>query len=298
MSDEANHIRIGIAGWSYPDWENVVYPPGTRDRLAFIAPYVDLIEINSTFYRIPAPRTVQSWCRRTQPLPDFSFAAKLHQDITHKGTLEPAAVDAFRTSLAPLLDGGRLRHLLAQFRYDFSDTPETRNYLRRIRDSFSALTTLTLELRHKSWESEDALAFLACLGVTVANLDYPTTWNSFCPDLCAVGDHAYFRLHGRNTRAWFNRKAGRDETYNYLYSPPELKGIAQRAARIATQSRSLTVVANNHYRGKEIVNALELKALLTGRKVPAPPSLLRAYPRLASSAANRPDTLPGLDMPD
>jgi uncharacterized protein YecE (DUF72 family) len=86
-------------------------------------------------------------------------------------------------------------------------------------------------------------------------------------------------MHGRNYRAWFS-KAGRDETYNYLYSEDELDRIADRAARLASNSKTLTMVANNHYQGKEAVNILQLKARLTGRKVPTPPLLRGKYPQL------------------
>ena len=53
-------IRIGVAGWDYPDWNGVVYPTRSErlfDRLAFISEFVDLIEINSTFYRPVAAST-------------------------------------------------------------------------------------------------------------------------------------------------------------------------------------------------------------------------------------------------
>ena len=56
----------------------------------------------------------------------------------------------------------------------------------------------------------------------MANLDYPLAKNSFAMRETGIGEHAYLRLHGRNAAAWFDRKAGRDETYNYCYSEDEL----------------------------------------------------------------------------
>ena len=93
------------------------------------------------------------------------------------------------------------------------------------------------------------------------------------------------RLHGRNRKAWFNAEAGRDETYDYLYSPREIERIKERAASLALSYETLTIVANNHYRGKEVANALELKHLFTGKKVDVPPALLEEYPRLREIAA-------------
>lgn len=280
----AEHVACGVAGWSYPDWDGIVYAGRIRDKLAYVASFVDMIEINSTFYRPPEARTAESWVRRTEAFPDFFFTAKLHQEITHGGRVTHGLADAFREGLAPMRDAGRLRHLLAQFRYDFADTPTARDHLALIRETFGGMCGLVMELRHNSWQSPGALEFLRGLGVTVANLDYPTARNSFNLAACTVGADAYFRLHGRNTAAWFSREAGRDEVYNYLYSRGELEGIRDRILRVAAESRTLTAVANNHYRGKELANALQLKALLTGRQVSVPPGLVAEYPELGAIA--------------
>ena len=271
-------IFCGVAGWSYPDWEGYVYTPEIKDRLRFLAGYLDMIEINSTFYRPPDARTVAAWVERTEDLPGFFFTAKLHQDVTHRGVIEPATVAAFHEGFKPMVQRDGLRHLLAQFRYDFADTPATRGHLERIASSFGDITNLTLELRHNSWQAPAALEFLAGLGVSVAHLDYPTARDSFNLRVCRVGEHAYFRLHGRNAKAWFSKDAGRDETYNYLYSDREVDDIVKRAAEIGRMSKTLTLVANNHYQGKEVVNILQIKSRLTGRKAPVPPKLLERYP--------------------
>ena len=274
-------VYCGIAGWSYPDWDGFVYTPGIKDELRFIAAYFDLIEINSTFYRPPVARTAASWARRTEDLAGFFFTAKLHQDVTHGGRLEPAVVDAFHRGLEPLTNAGKLKHLLAQFPWHWADTEQNREHLRGIGEAFGDMTNLTLEVRHSSWQSPGAMEFLGALGVTVANLDYPTASNSFSLQECGIGDHAYLRLHGRNRNAWFSRQAGRDEKYDYRYEDEELDEIVRRAVKLASMSKSLTLVANNHYQGKEAVNALEIKAKLSGRKVPVPPKLLEKYPDLA-----------------
>jgi uncharacterized protein YecE (DUF72 family) len=100
---------------------------------------------------------------------------------------------------------------------------------------------------------------------------------------CTVGKNGYFRLHGRNEEKWFS-KSTRDETYDYYYSADELAQIKQRVDKLANAYETLTIIANNHYRGAELANALELKALLTGRKYPVPEGLLKAYPNLAAVA--------------
>lgn len=281
MSEAATNIAVGVAGWSYPDWDGYVYAGRVGDKLRYIAGYIDMVEVNSSFYRPPSVKTVASWVERTADLQTFFFTAKLHQDITHKGELSPAMIHAFQEAFAPMIHAGRLRHWLAQFPWFFSDSPEARHHLGRIRDTFAPMSHLTLELRHNSWQSPDSLEFLQNLGVTVANLDYPTAKTSFNLQHCSVGDQAYMRLHGRNSQAWFSKGAGRDETYNYLYNRDELAGVARRAVELARGAKSLTVVTNNHFQGKEMVNALQLKSMLTRRKVAVPPGLIKAYPDLA-----------------
>ena len=288
MSEPAK-ISVGVAGWSYPDWEGFVYTGKIRDKLRFVAGYVDLVEINSTFYRPPDARTVSSWVQRTSDLPDFYFTAKLHQEITHDGRIGDGMVRAFREGFAPMAEAGRLKHLLAQFRYDFADTPDSRKHVESIRENFGSLAELVLELRHISWQQPASLDYLGELGVTVANLDYPMAKNTFSLQECRVGKNGYLRLHGRNTAAWFDTKAGRDQSYNYLYSRGELEGIRDRAVSLARSFRSLTIVANNHYEGKEVANALQLKAMLLREKVKVPPGLLARYPALAEVAEPPPD---------
>ncbi len=286
-------IYIGIAGWSYPDWNGIVYTRPKTDPLAYVSRFVDCIEINSTFYRAPSVRNSTSWLQRTQDREGFFFTAKLHQDVTHRARLEPAMVQQFREGLAPLQEAGRLKHLLAQFRYDVADTPGTRDLLQRIAGSLGDTFDLVVEMRHRSWEDPGALDFLKGLGMGVCSLDYPTSSNSFNVD-AHVGRAGYLRLHGRNHAAWFS-KAGRDETYNYYYDRDELGQIRERLGKLADSFWHIVVINNNHYQGAELANAIELKHLLTGAKQPVPEGLIKAYPHLETIAAPG-EGLFGLDL--
>jgi len=276
----AGQVYIGIAGFSYPDWKGIVYTrPGT-DQLEYVSRFIDCLEINSTFYRPPSEKTTKSWLQRTAKRPQFFFTAKLHKDFTHEGKVDAEMVKQFHTGFGPLLETNKLKHLLVQFRYDFDDCKDNRQLLSQIIKHFSDTFNLAVEVRHKSWQQEDALRFLEELGVSVCNLDYPTTYNSFDMQLCTVGRNGYFRMHGRNEEKWFS-KSSRDETYNYYYNSDELDQIKQRIDKLANAFETLTIIANNHYRGAELANALELKALLSGEKQLVPEGLLKAYPNLA-----------------
>jgi uncharacterized protein YecE (DUF72 family) len=276
-------VSIGIAGWSYPDWEGIVYTQPKMDQLTYVSGFVDCIEINSTFYRPPFERMVQGWADKTAHRRDFFFTAKLHQSFTHEGKLDPEIIRQFHTGLQPLSANGRLRSLLAQFRYDFVDSPQTRQHLGSLVGAFSDAFSLVLELRHRSWERQESLDFLKGLGVTVCNLDYPVSTQSFNLQRCTVGTTGYFRLHGRNTQKWFS-KASRDEVYNYYYNPRELDQIHKRIDDLSKAFKHLTVIMNNHYRGAELANAIELKFLVTGQKQQVPEGLLKTYPDLARVA--------------
>jgi uncharacterized protein YecE (DUF72 family) len=276
-------VYIGVAGWSYPDWKGIVYTDSKVDQLEYVSRFVDCIEINSTFYRPPFEKTTKSWLQRTSEKKDFFFTAKLHQDFTHKGKIDVEMVKYFHKGFEPFLDAGKLRNLLAQFRYDFADSPDSRRHLTSIAENFRDAFELAVEVRHKSWQQKEALEFLQELGVSVCNLDYPTTYNSFNLQHCTVGRSGYFRMHGRNREKWFS-KAGRDETYDYYYNADELAGIHDRIEKLTEAFEFLTVIANNHYRGAELANAIELKALVSGEKQLVPPGLLKAYPNLASIA--------------
>jgi len=280
-------ISIGVAGWSYPDWQGIVYPAGVRDQLHYLCRYIDCIEINSTFYRPPETKISQSWLDRTKNKEGFFFTAKLHQDFTHHCIIDNTMVQQFHEGFEPMLQAGNLRHLLIQFRYDFTDTPEHRVYLCRIIELFSAAFNLVVEVRHRSWQQPEALDFLDRLQVTVANLDYPTGKDSFNLRNCSIGHTGYFRLHGRNAEKWFT-KSSRDETYDYYYNTKELAEIKDRIRELLNIYPSIVVITNNHYQGSEVANALELKASLTGQKVMTPEDLMLRYPHLEEIAINRP----------
>ena len=284
-------IYIGIAGWSYPDWKGIVYPESKTNQLKFISRFVDCIEINSTFYRPPDEKNSKAWCENTKERADFFFTAKLHRDFTHEGKIDPEMVKTFHTGLQPMLEAGKLKNLLAQFSFAFTNTEENRQQLSMIVENFSDNFKIAVEVRHKSWQSSDAMEFLEQLGVTVCNLDYPVAKNSFDMQDCTIGKFGYFRMHGRNYKKWFSKDAGRDETYNYYYSDVELEQIKERIKKISEAYEYLVVIANNHYRGAELANALELKVLISGKKTEVPQLLLKAHPRLSEIASNKPTTL-------
>lgn len=275
--NETTKIRVGPAGWSYKDWEGVVYPPhGSKfDPLGYLARYFDTIEINSPFYRIPPPTHAKSWVKRVASNENFRFTTKIFRGFTHEtGPLADADAKAFRNYLDPLMDAGRLGAILMQFPWSFKNTPESRAKLVELFEAFKDYPK-SLEVRHATFQEPELYAFLDDHDVGWVNVDQPLFHDSVKPADTVTGPVAYARLHGRNYEKWFAHGESW-ERYNYLYSAQELEPWVERIEHMAT-SKDTYVITNNHFRGQAILNAGDLKESL-GQDATLPPQLKEAYP--------------------
>ena len=282
-----NRIRIGPAGWSYKDWEGVVYPhkPGSKfDPLEYLARFFNTIEINSSFYRPFTASSAKSWASRVAAAADFMFTAKLHRVFTHeRGKATAEDEKAVRQGMDALYTAGKLGAVLLQFPWSFKNTDDERLYLNRLLDRFKDYP-LVLEVRHSSWNNPQIYEWLEGLGVGICNVDQPLFRKSIKPAAVTTAQVGYVRLHGRNYQDWFREKAPRDDRYNYLYSVDELEPWIARIKEIAAKTKESYVITNNHFRGQAVVNALEIKATLTEQKVVGPAPLFEKYPVLRDSA--------------
>lgn len=284
----ATRIKVGVAGWSYPDWEGVVYPPGERrslDRLRYLACFVDVIEINNTFYRPPEERVVAGWCRRVADVENFRFTVKLWQRFTHSREREwrAAELDDFLRRVRPVFDSGRGGVLLAQFPHSFHRTGENMHYLQRLLHGIAGIP-VAVEFRHYTWDHADTFAMLDEFGAALCSIDQPLFRGSLKPLERVTGGIGYIRLHGRNREHWFNEASGRDERYDYLYSREDLAPWIERARRMAEGAREVYVIANNHFRGQAVCNAVMMKSSLTGRPAKAPATLIEHFSALREHA--------------
>jgi uncharacterized protein YecE (DUF72 family) len=280
-------VRVGIAGWSYPDWEGIVYPtpkPSRFDPLCYLVRYFDTIEVNSTFYHPPSVKNTTSWAKRCRDNPNFRFTVKLFKGFTHDRTATSADRVTVKRGLAPLVEHDRLGALLIQFPWSFKSSPDSRLYLDRLLEDFNAYHPV-IEVRHASWNEPEFFEHLADRGAGFCNIDQPRIGRSLGPTDKTTGTVGYVRLHGRNYKEWFREDAGRDSRYDYFYSEDELDPWLEKIERVAEDSSETFVITNNHFRGKAAANALQIKAKLKRRKVPAPRSLVNEYPVLESIAS-------------
>ncbi|MGH9356112.1 MAG: DUF72 domain-containing protein [Terriglobia bacterium] len=279
-------VRIGPAGWSYPEWRGIVYPK-FRSRgfheLEYLAQFFSTVEINTSFYNPPRPAVVTEWIRQVEHNQDFTFTAKLWRGFTHDRNASPQDERIFKDGIVPLAEARRLGALLLQFPWSFKNEAENRQYLAALCRRFAEYP-LVVEVRHSSWNQEDVFEMLAELGVGFCNIDQPLIGRSFGPGQNVTAPVGYVRLHGRNYKEWFavNRDPG--ERYNYLYSQEELEPWHERIKNIAEQCRVTFVITNNHARGQSVANAIQLAALIMGNAVQCPESLLTEYPNLTRIA--------------
>jgi len=302
--DVPNILRVGPAGWSYPDWAGYVYPSRRGKgfhEAAFLAEFFDTIEINTSFYQPLRPEHAKSWIQKVAANPRFVFTAKLWQKFTHDAGSPgsaPTLMDekAVREGFDVLLAAKKLGAVLLQFPFSFHRTKESVAYLTSVLMRFSDYP-LVVEVRHATWNSPDTLKLLREHGAGFCNIDQPVIGKSLAPSAETTAAVGYIRLHGRRYDTWFSddRAVPAHERYNYLYSTEELGPWTTRAQKVIEHARSTYIVTNNHFQGKAVVNALQLISILKGTKVKVPEPLRQYYPELdaiADTPASEPTLFP------
>jgi uncharacterized protein YecE (DUF72 family) len=276
-------VRVGVAGWDYPDWKGILYPapkPRGFDPVRYLASYIDLIEINSTFYRPVSVDVGKKWAERVADFPDFRYTAKLYRRFTHERDTawKAAEVKEAAAGLHVLNDAGVLDALLIQFPWSFRNSEDNREWLSDLVDAFGEFP-LAIEVRHEGWNDPEFYEWLAESGAGFVNVDQPLFKKSIRPSARVTSHIGYVRVHGRNYHDWFRKNAGRDARYDYLYTPAELKPWVERTEEVARdrQTEKVDVVFNNHYKAQAVVNTIQFRALLEGEKVESPPILQDHY---------------------
>ncbi|MCP4568929.1 MAG: DUF72 domain-containing protein [FCB group bacterium] len=79
-------VRTGTSSFSERDWVGPFYPKGTKpaDYLTTFAQNFNTVEIDATYYAIPARTTVEGWAARTPD--DFLISAKFPRAIVRGGS--------------------------------------------------------------------------------------------------------------------------------------------------------------------------------------------------------------------
>jgi uncharacterized protein YecE (DUF72 family) len=176
------HLRLGTSSWSSTDWVGPFYPPGTppREFLSFYATRLDTVEIDSTWYRAPAARTVDGWRDATPG--NFRFAAKVPKAITHDKALVDCGAELAGFVKVMERLGDKLGPLLLQFEYvakgrDAEEYRTGSGFLARLEPFLATLPPghrFVVEVRNEHWLGPRLLDLLRAHRVALALTAYFT----------------------------------------------------------------------------------------------------------------------------
>jgi len=288
-------VRVGTASWTdrtliASGW----YPPEAdtpERRLRYYARQFGLVEVDSTYYALPAEQTAAAWAARTPA--GFTFNVKAFSLFTQHPTpvaalpvdLRPAAEKAgkervylkdvdpavadqawqrFLAALEPLRQAGKLGAILLQFPPWFPISRSRKEYIVSCAQR-AAPDRVCVEFRNRTWMTEDnqqeTLGFLAEHGLPYVCVDMPQGYRDSIPPVLAATapDLAVVRMHGHSGK-WDSKDLY--ERFGYRYAEAELGEWAPKVAALAQDAETTHVLFNNCYRDYAQVNARQLATLL------------------------------------
>jgi uncharacterized protein YecE (DUF72 family) len=303
-------IRIGTCSWADDALSKHFYPKGlpAGERLAHYAQHFDTVEVDSTYYRLPAEEMVARWAERTpenfvmhvkafglmtrHPVKLEALPPDLRDDAPtdDKGRVERPSrefrAEVFRRfleALEPLRSAGKLGGILFQFPSYVVHKDRSLDYLQWAREQLGD-DEMLVEFRHVSWlddeHRDETLRFLEELRATHVIVDAPRIEGAknLTPTVLALtSPTAYIRFHGRNADTWNKRGGSASERFDYLYSDEELQEWVDPLRELAGQAEQAYAFFNNNAtspdgRGGRMAqaaaNAKELQRLLQAANVP------------------------------
>ncbi len=184
------NIRVGTSGWSYKEWKGSFYPPklSAGEMLRFYAGRFPAVEVNNSFYRIPAERVLAGWAEQVPE--SFRFVLKASRRVTHNNRLtdEDGSLAYFLRAINPL--GGRLGPTLFQL------PPTLKKDIERLRSFLGMLPrhwTAAVEFRHASWFVDEVYDLLRTRDVALVAVDQDETEGTGSP-LVPTASWGYIRL--------------------------------------------------------------------------------------------------------
>lgn len=235
---------IGTSGYIYEHWgSGTFYPPDLSQNkwLEYYCEYLDSVELNVTFYRLPSIAAFKGWYRRTPK--NFRFAVKGSRFITHvKRLKEPSQSLRLFFSRAEAL-----REKLSVVLWQLA--PQFKLNLERLEEFVKALKKHSpcrqvFEFRHPGWFCKDVYSILKKADIAVCIADYPEC-SKDAPDIASF---LYIRRHG----------AG-GQLYGGCYSEEQLQ---QDAKFIRSKRKDCYIYFNNDANGWAVKNAIRLKEII------------------------------------
>jgi uncharacterized protein YecE (DUF72 family) len=221
-----------------------------RDFLSFYCRFFNALEINFTFYRMPAEHQIGALADRVDT--DMAFSVKVFQGFTHGGN-SASELKFFIKALSPMIQRNMLKCLLFQFPFSFKKTDENLTRIEQLSRELGFIPGV-IEFRHLSWVEPETMEYLSRLNLGFCCVDQPNLPNLTGPDAYVTAPLAYVRFHGRNAQKWWEHEHGW-ERYDYTYTEQELGLWIPKIRKIRAQSDVTMVFFNNHYRGQAVQNA-------------------------------------------
>ena len=224
------NVLVGTSGYAYKPWKGKFYPARLPDKemLPFYAERFQTVEINHTFYRMPADPVLARWCEQVPE--DFSFSVKASRAITHHERLKEAgdAVAFLFQRLETL--GSRLGPVLFQL------PPNMRLDLPRLQGFLALLPPghrVAMEFRHISWFDEAVFATLRERDVALCLADGELKEEV---PFVSTANWGYLRLRAveytdEAIGAWAERVRGQEWTRAYVFFKHEDEATGPRLAR-------------------------------------------------------------------
>ncbi len=239
---------MGTSGWSYR-WQGIFYPPELKsaEYLPYYATRFGTTEINSSFYHFTMAKTIEKWLSITPS--HFRFTPKMHQEITHNRRFADIDEPLEKFMSRFLLMGARLGPVLIQIPASFHfDRYVAEDFYRTLREKYPS-QQFALEVRHKTWFSEESIDLLRDYGIAFV---IASAGKRFPGLEIATADFVYFRLHGD------------EKLYSSAYSDEKLEKYAFMIQDWLSAGKEIWVYFNNTILGYAITDAEKLYRLVTG----------------------------------
>ena len=265
-------IRVGLTGWGdHPSLYSEV--TASKDKLFDYSGHFLTVEVDTSFYAIPALHHVRKWCEDTPD--DFRFVVKAYQGMTGhmRGDIPfETKNDMFTTFIECANEFkryGKLAMILAQFPPWFDCQAKNVRYLQYVRQQLKDFD-IAIEFRNQTWYAENVrdktMDFLRANKFIHTICDEPQAGVGSVPFYpVATANKALIRIHGRNIHGW--RYTGNTENWRkvrflYNYDKEELQQIGQNIEHLQSQTDELFVLFNNNSGQHAAKNAKELQTIL------------------------------------
>ena len=226
-------VLAGTSGYSYKEWKGPFYPEKlpAGEMLRFYARHFRTVEINNTFYRMPAETMFAQWSEQVPG--DFAFSLKAPRRISHEKRLREAEADVSEFLRRAHVLGNKLGPVLFQL------PPFMRKDLPRLEDFLDALAKAclaTFEFRHPSWLDDSVYELLGARGATLCIAD---TEKGDTP-LVSTSELGYLRLRREHyddaeLAVWVENIARQPWKRAYVYFKHEDAGLGAKFAQRFTE---------------------------------------------------------------